>query len=131
MSEQSDWLDEATCDVVVSAHHAILFIHAEWSAPSATALKAFEDWTKEFATWSDMPTVSFLKIKVTGEVNEQPVLQRWLGSQKLEMLTRTGNGEVLWIEHGKVVEGLLYTYPVTHEQLTEITARLWARRYSR
>jgi hypothetical protein len=101
------FLDESTFTKAITAERAILFLHAEWSGPSVYGLETFERWEAELPTLTDLPRVPTFKV----QTHEKRFVQEWLDSQKMGFLTERGNGEILWLESGKIVELLpCYVY---------------------
>src|SRR5437867_983875 len=109
VKETTTFLDETTFSEAIAVPRAILFIHCEWSKMSVVALERFECWEQERQMRPDILRIPIFKV--------QPdilIVRDWLESQDRGDLLRTGYGEVLWLEHGKIVEVMSYWVVVYH-----------------
>ena len=60
-----------------------------------------------------------------GVLTYPPALLEWLKSQSLDGLAFAGNGELLWLERGRVVAKLVGRRGVSVAELVQRTAELW------
>jgi hypothetical protein len=115
--------DDETLRHAGSAPRAILMLHAEWSMPSVLVLRTVRQWEENWlrrSTLSDLPL--FIAIKSDWY---PPSVLAWMGSAGVERFRDTGNGEMLWLENGRVVEYAFGSRLVTDPELTRRTRERW------
>lgn len=116
--------DEPTLREALAAEQAMLFFHCEWGY-SIFALKSLEKWERERLASGAGPSF-VLYVAVDGGLSTYPpALLEWLKSQSLDGLASAGNGELLWLERGRVVAKLVGRRGVSVAELAQRTAELW------
>lgn len=116
-------LDEQGWRDALQAERAVVVCHAEWSIFSVRATNQVEQWEQTWLNSSGLQ-LSVEVYRVSPE--SQPNMHGWLTENGLASITLTGAGEVLWLEHGRVVAQML-SY-VSKLELIRITNGLWAAR---
>ena len=119
--------DEQTLQQALAAEQAILFFHCAWGY-SWFLLPAVEKWEREWVRSGTGPKVALYSAVDDGKNPTYPAtLLVWLKSQSLDGVATAGNGEMLWLQRGRVVDKLLGRGPrgVTPAELTRRTVELW------
>ena len=116
--------DEKTLREALVAEQAMLFFHCEWGY-SIFVLKSLEKWEREWLASGAGPSVALYMAVESGDTTYPPALLDWLKSQALDSLASAGNGELLWLERGRVVATLVGRRGVSATELTRRTAELW------
>jgi hypothetical protein len=117
--------DEDTLQLALASEHAVLLLHAEWSIYSMHMLRSVERWEREVVA-SGLSAGVKRFIAVNGTLPYPAPLESWLKTQGLEAFASSGNGEVLWLERGRVVSKLFGRRDgASIADLTRRTAELW------
>ncbi len=118
--------DEAALRDAVRADRAMLFLHAVWSMESCVALHVVHEWDRDWLRPSEIISAGvFLAVYGGNADGYPPSVVRWLTRQGLVNLSCAGNGEVLWLQHGRVVDKVLSYRDITAADLTRRTMALW------
>jgi len=116
--------DEQTWREAIAAEQAMLFFHCEWGY-SISVLRTLEKWEREWLASGSAPPVAVYMAADGDDSAYPPSLLQWLKSQSLDALAFAGNGEILWLERGRVVAKLMRPRGVSPAELTQRTAELW------
>jgi hypothetical protein len=119
--------DDQSLNDAMRAERAVLILHARWSMPSHLVAGIVEAWERDWLRHHARPPLPAFVVEADDEY--PPAAVDWLNAQGLHDLTRTGWGEIFWLERGRVVDKLLVNQ--TAEALTERTLSAWGHHFDR
>ena len=112
--------------LALDAGHAILFFHCHWGY-SWFLLPSIEKWEREWLEPGLGPAVALFMAVDDGLAGYPAPVQEWVRCAGLDRFASSGNGEMIWLERGRVVSSLVgrARQGVTPDELTRRTAELW------
>ena len=126
MVEMKSISDENVLREALSAERAMIFFHAMWGY-SPFSIKVVEKWERAWVQQNRTEIATF--IAVDGGDYYPPAVSQWLKAEGLEALAYSGNGEMLWLESGRIVSKLATAdrfRGISSDELARHTTELWS-----
>lgn len=118
--------DESALREALSAERATIFFHAMWGY-SWFSIKVVEKWEREWVQQHRTTKIATF-IAVDGGDGYPPAVSQWLKADGSDAFAYSGNGELLWLESGRIV-GRLATADrlrgISSDELARQTPILW------
>ena len=109
---------QAEFQSAINAEKAIIFIAYEWSGQAIISEQVVNKWISEWHLWHKDLYVPIFKI----EPEEYPFILEWVRESVNE---RNGNGSLVWIKNGAIVDYEVYVAKAGIEDVARRTETIF------
>jgi hypothetical protein len=125
---RTDILSGEDLKTAVASSAAVIHVDVDWSASAIQSRLVIEKFCEAVVRHGQLASVAFYRVDCTEQNRPQSAaLDRWLEQATKPRLRFHGNGALIWLQNGKIIDSIDYAAAYSVDDLVDRTRNIVLR----